>query len=94
VTPLHEVKRVADAADIESLWEDPKLGDGIVTSTFHTVVVDKPKTARLSLIDYPLHPGGDEGAYVEFRHHTNDGRAGTGRVRPATGGRPCRTAFP
>ena len=34
VTPLREVKRVADAADIESLWLDPKLGDGIVNSTF------------------------------------------------------------
>jgi hypothetical protein len=43
VTPIREAKRVADAADIESLWEDPKLGDGIVSTTIHTVTVDKPK---------------------------------------------------
>jgi hypothetical protein len=42
VTPLREAKQVADAADIESLWLDPKLGDGIVSSTFHTVIVGKP----------------------------------------------------
>ena len=43
VTPLREVKRVADAADIESLWLDPKLGDEIVSSTFHAIAVGKPK---------------------------------------------------
>ena len=40
VTPL---KPVTDATDIESLWFDPALGDGIVNSTFHSVIVDKPK---------------------------------------------------
>jgi hypothetical protein len=35
--------KVADAADIESLWLDPKLGDGIVSSTYHTIAVGKPR---------------------------------------------------
>ena len=43
VTPPREVKHVADAADIESLWLDPKLGDGIVSSTWHTIAVGKPR---------------------------------------------------
>jgi hypothetical protein len=43
VTPLREVKHVADAIDIENLWLDPKLGDGIVSSTFHTIAVGKPR---------------------------------------------------
>jgi hypothetical protein len=37
------VKSVNDAADIESLWLDPKLGDGIVNSTYHSITVGKPK---------------------------------------------------
>lgn len=32
-----------DTTDIESLWFDPALGDGIVSSTFHVITVDKPK---------------------------------------------------
>jgi hypothetical protein len=43
VTPLREVKHVADADDIESLWLDPKLGDGITDANIHTVAVSKPK---------------------------------------------------
>jgi hypothetical protein len=43
VAPLREVKLVADAADIESLWLDPKLGDGIVNAHFHSVAIGKPK---------------------------------------------------
>jgi hypothetical protein len=34
---------VTDAADIESLWLDPSLGDGIVNVTYHVVPVGKPK---------------------------------------------------
>jgi hypothetical protein len=33
-----------DATDFESLWIDPKLGDGIVTTFHNNVPVDKPKT--------------------------------------------------
>jgi hypothetical protein len=34
---------IPDAADIEALWLDPALGDGIVNVTYHTVPVGKPK---------------------------------------------------
>lgn len=34
---------VPDATDIEALWLDPALGDGIVNVTYHTVPVGKPK---------------------------------------------------
>ena len=33
----------ADAADFASLWLDPGLGDGITDTSFHTIVVGKPK---------------------------------------------------
>lgn len=32
-----------DAIDIDSLWLDPKLGDGLVDVHFHVIPVDKPK---------------------------------------------------
>ena len=35
-TPLREAKRVADATDIECLWFDPALGDGITNTTSHS----------------------------------------------------------
>jgi hypothetical protein len=34
---------IPDAADIEALWLDPALGDGIVNVTYHNVPVGKPK---------------------------------------------------
>lgn len=33
----------SDTFDIELLWVDPALGDGITGSTFHNVIVDKPR---------------------------------------------------
>jgi len=33
----------ADATDIEALWLDPALGDGIVDVTYHTVPVGRPR---------------------------------------------------
>lgn len=33
-----------DAQDFDELWVDPGLGDGIATTNFHSVPVDKPKT--------------------------------------------------
>ena len=38
-----EASKKTDAADIEALWLDPALGDGIVSSTFHSVPVGKPR---------------------------------------------------
>ena len=32
-----------DAADLDSLWLDPSLGDGLVDTHFHSVVIGKPK---------------------------------------------------
>ena len=32
-----------DAADLDSLWLDPKLGDGLVDVSHHTIPVGKPK---------------------------------------------------
>ena len=34
---------IPDAADIEALWLDQSLGDGIVDVRYHTVPVGKPK---------------------------------------------------
>jgi hypothetical protein len=34
---------VSDAADIESLWLDPGLGDGITDTHYHSVAVGKPR---------------------------------------------------
>jgi hypothetical protein len=34
---------IPDAGDIEALWLDQKLGDGITDSSYHTVPVGKPK---------------------------------------------------
>lgn len=44
VEPAAEVATPEDAKDLESLWIDPGLGDGITTANFHHVPVDKPKT--------------------------------------------------
>jgi len=33
----------SDASDFDSLWQDPKLGDGIVDVSYHSVPVGKPK---------------------------------------------------
>jgi hypothetical protein len=35
--PAEQLRVPDDAADIEALWFDPKLGDGIVDVTLHSV---------------------------------------------------------
>jgi hypothetical protein len=40
---LEVVKPVEDASDIEGLWMDSKLGDGITTAYRHVVPIGKPK---------------------------------------------------
>jgi hypothetical protein len=42
---------IPDAADIEALWLDPALGDGIVNVTYHTVPVGKPLTFFRTVTD-------------------------------------------
>jgi hypothetical protein len=41
--PLEIVKPVEDASDIESLWMDSKLGDGITNVYRHVVPIGKPR---------------------------------------------------
>jgi hypothetical protein len=43
VTELRAARRVEDAADIEALWLDPTMGDGITDTHYHSVPVGKPK---------------------------------------------------
>jgi hypothetical protein len=52
VTKLHaggngdnsgEPPLIPDAADIEALWMDPALGDGIVDTLLHNVPAGKPR---------------------------------------------------
>jgi hypothetical protein len=40
-----------DAGDIEALWFDPKLGDGIVNVSLHSVAVGKPKDFFRTVVD-------------------------------------------
>src|SRR3954470_14467829 len=39
-----EVRKVADAQDLDSLWIDTGLSDGITVTGSHAVTIDKPKT--------------------------------------------------
>ena len=48
VTPLRQID---DASDIEDLWLDPKMGDGITDTHYHSVPVDKPKDFFRTVID-------------------------------------------
>ena len=45
ITPPEDVtpKSIPDATDIESLWFDPALGDGITNTSYQSIVVGKPK---------------------------------------------------
>jgi hypothetical protein len=42
---------IPDAADIEALWLDPALGDGIVDVTYHVVPVGKPRDFFRTVVD-------------------------------------------
>ena len=42
VTPISK-KSIPDATDIELLWFDPALGDGITNTSYQSIVVGKPK---------------------------------------------------
>ena len=49
--PAEQLKVPEDAADIEALWFDPKLGDGIVDVSLHSVAVGKPKDFFRTVVD-------------------------------------------
>jgi hypothetical protein len=54
VTPLRRegaIKPVADAADIEGLWLDQTMGDGITDVHYHSVPVGRPKTFFRTVTD-------------------------------------------
>jgi hypothetical protein len=42
---------ISDASDIEALWLDPALGDGIVTVSLHSVAVGKPRDFFRTVVD-------------------------------------------
>jgi hypothetical protein len=41
--PLRKTKPPEDALDIDSLWLDPKLGDGLIDVHYHNIPFSKPK---------------------------------------------------
>jgi hypothetical protein len=41
--PLRKVEPPQDALDINSLWLDPKLGDGLINVHYHNIPFSKPK---------------------------------------------------
>jgi hypothetical protein len=80
----------ADANDFSSLWEDPKLGDGITDASFHSVPVGKPKEF------FRVHPNKDYRRRVEIYTHKPEGAIDEQHfiVAPAMAGkileaRPC-----
>jgi len=58
---------VKDAADIESLWLDPALGDGITDTHWHTVPIGKPKDF------FRAHPDKDWRRRTEIYVHKPEG---------------------
>ena len=80
----------SDALDIEALWLDPALGDGLVDTNWHSVPVDKPKDF------FRVHPDPGYRRRTEIYTHKPEGAidsqyyilgpAMRGRVEEA---RPC-----
>ena len=79
-----------DASDIEALWLDPALGDGLTDTNWHTIPVDKPKDF------FRVHPDRDYRRRTEIYAHKTEGQIETayyilgpemrGRLQEA---RPC-----
>ena len=79
-----------DASDIEALWLDPALGDGLTDTNWHTIPVDKPKDF------FRVHPDPDYRRRTEIYAHKTEGQIETayyilgpkmrGRLQEA---RPC-----
>ena len=76
--------------DIEALWLDPALGDGLTDTTWHKIPVDKPKDF------FRVHPDHDYRRRTEIYAHKTEGQIETtfyilgpemrGRLQEA---RPC-----
>ena len=56
-----------DAADIEALWLDPALGDGIVDVTYHSIAIGKPKDF------FRTHPAKEYRRRTELYTHKPEG---------------------
>jgi hypothetical protein len=79
-----------DALDIEGLWLDPALGDGLTETSWHTIPVDKPKAY------FWVHPDPEYRRRTEVYAHKTEGQFETayyilgpkmrGRLQEA---RPC-----
>ena len=79
-----------DALDIEALWSDSALGDGLTDTNWHTIPVDKPKDF------FRVHPDPDYRRRTEIYAHKTEGQIETmyyilgpemrGRLQEA---RPC-----
>jgi hypothetical protein len=80
----------ADTKDLDNLWIDPKLGDGITSTSFHTVPVGRPRDF------FRTHPNSDYRRRTEVYVHKPEGAideqwfiiapAMRGRIQEA---RPC-----
>jgi hypothetical protein len=57
----------ADTEDLNSLWIDPKLGDGITSTSFHTVPVGRPRDF------FRTHPSADYRRRTEIYVHKPEG---------------------
>ena len=60
-----------DASDIEALWLDPALGDGLTDTNWHTIPVDKPKDF------FRVHPDPDYRRRTEIYAHKTEGQIET-----------------
>jgi hypothetical protein len=57
----------ADALDMDNLWLDPQLGDGITDTHWHSVPVDKPKDF------FRVHPDQNYRRRTEIYTHKPEG---------------------
>jgi hypothetical protein len=80
----------ADALDIESLWLDPALGDGLTNTTYHSVALGKPQDF------FRVHPDPSFRRRTEIYAHKIEGQIDTSFyiLAPAMRGRlaearPC-----
>jgi hypothetical protein len=60
-------RTIPDAEDLNALWVDTKLGDGITTTSFHDVAVGKPKSF------FRTHPNADYRRRTEIYNFKPEG---------------------
>jgi hypothetical protein len=57
----------SDANDLNALWIDPGLGDGITTTSFHNIAIGRPKDF------FRVHPSADYRRRTEIYTHKPEG---------------------